>query len=347
MRILIIGGTGFIGSHVVKHLDHAGHDVVLFRRGQTEDNSPPKVKNILGERLFLAEFSGEFRRLAPNVVIDMIPATEQDAKVVISTFKGIAQRVVAISSMDVYRAYGRIHHTEPGSPDPIPLSEDAPLREKLYPYRGKYKDADDYEKIVVERVVMSDPALPGTVLRFPMVYGPRDNQHRFFDYLKRMDDKRPFILLDEGYAHWRGSRGYVENIASAIALATIDTRAAGHIYNAGEPTALSTVELIREIGQVAGWQGEIVTAPKDHLPHHLSKDADTSQHWVIDTTRIRNELGYKESVHQEEAIRLTIEWERANPPTEIDTKMFNYAAEDAIVTGEFKQRARANTAWSR
>jgi len=50
---------------------------------------------------------GEFKRLA-QVVLDMIPYTEQDALATMSTFKGIAQRVVAISSMDVYRAYGVI-----------------------------------------------------------------------------------------------------------------------------------------------------------------------------------------------------------------------------------------------
>jgi hypothetical protein len=41
----------------------------------------------------------------------------------------------------------------------------------------------------------------------------------YFTYIKRMDDGRPVILLDEAYARWRWARGYVENIAHAIALA--------------------------------------------------------------------------------------------------------------------------------
>jgi hypothetical protein len=41
----------------------------------------------------------------------------------------------------------------------------------------------------------------------------------YFTYIKRMDDGRPAILLDEAYARWRWARGYVENIAHAIALA--------------------------------------------------------------------------------------------------------------------------------
>src|SRR5207249_1224013 len=118
--------------------------------------------------------------------------------------------------------------------------------EKLYPYRKnpprKSDDADqwmdDYEKILAERTVKGNPLLPGTVLRLPMVYGPRDDQHRLFPYLKRMDDKRPAILLDEDVAQWRWTRGYVENVAAAIALAVVDERAIGRIYNVGEPRTL-------------------------------------------------------------------------------------------------------------
>jgi nucleoside-diphosphate-sugar epimerase len=47
---------------------------------------------------------------------------------------------------------------------------------------------------------MGTAGLPGTVLRLPTVYGPGDYQHRLFEYLKRMDDGRPAILLGEGVA---------------------------------------------------------------------------------------------------------------------------------------------------
>ncbi|HCJ33637.1 MAG TPA: NAD-dependent dehydratase, partial [Ktedonobacter sp.] len=53
---------------------------------------------------------------------------------------------------------------------------------------------------------MSDPMLPGTILRLPMMYGPRDKQHRLFEYLKRMDDQRLAIILGEAYARWRWPR---------------------------------------------------------------------------------------------------------------------------------------------
>ncbi len=66
---------------------------------------------------------------------------------------------------------------------------------------------------------MSDPDIEGTVLRLPFVYGPGDYQHRIFEYLKRMDDKRPAILLDQKRARWRWTWGYVKDVAAAIACA--------------------------------------------------------------------------------------------------------------------------------
>ena len=90
--------------------------------------------------------------------------------------------------------------------DPTPLAESSPLRERLYPYLGipipyQYGFAwDDYDKILVEQTLMQQHDVPATVLRLPMVYGPGARQiaqRRFFPYLKRMDDGREVILLDE------------------------------------------------------------------------------------------------------------------------------------------------------
>jgi hypothetical protein len=59
---------------------------------------------------------------------------------------------------------------------------------------------DDYAKILVERVALGDGDLSATILRLPMVYGPGAPEvikRRFFAYLKRIDDGRPAILLDD------------------------------------------------------------------------------------------------------------------------------------------------------
>ena len=242
MRVLVIGGTQFIGPYVVRRLSRDGHDVTVFHRGRTEADLPQDVRHIHGERERLPEFRPQFEDFAPDVVLDMRALTEQDIRQTIDSVQGVAKRLVAISSMDVYHAYGILTGFEVGAVEPTPLTEDSPVREKLYLYRGmknsRLPDVDNYDKILIERLVLGNPEMPGTILRLPMVYGPGDGQHRLWPYLKRMDDGRPAILLGEKAARRHFARSYVENVATAIALAVTDERAAGRVYNVAEPEPL-------------------------------------------------------------------------------------------------------------
>jgi nucleoside-diphosphate-sugar epimerase len=295
---------------------------------------PREALRITGDRRRLADYGGEFDRFGPQVVLDMIPYVEEDARALMATFRGKVERVLAVSSQDVYRAYGLFLRLEEGELEPTPYDEEAPLRTRLYPYRKTAQGREDlayhYDKIRVERVVMSDPQTLFTILRLPKVYGPGD-KHCLFDYLKRMDDGREAILLDERKSRWRWTRGYVENVAAAIAVAVTDARAANRIYNLGEGDALSESEWAHSIGQAADWSGEVIAVPENALPHSMLEPYRFEQQLVADTNRFLKELGYEEETPRQEALRRAIEWERANPPSEIDLKRFDYAAEDAAL----------------
>ena len=336
MRVLIIGGTGFIGVHVLHQLLEEGHDVALFQRGQTRTELSFPVHHIYGDRKELPTFASDFRGFAPDVVLDMIPFTEQDALSLMSTFRGTARRVVAISSMDVYRAYGLFRRSEVGKPEPMPFDEDAPLRSSLFPYRSLAQSAGDilynYEKILVERIVLNDDELSGTVLRLPCVYGAGDSYHRTFEYLKRMDDGRPAIILSEAKAQWRWTRGYMENVAAAITLAMTHEESADRIYNVGEAEALTEAEWVGEIGRAAGWNGDVITESADMLPKHLVEEYDYRHNLAANTGRIRRELGYSEPVSREAALKRTVAWERRAAPKEVSAERFDYAAEDEALT---------------
>lgn len=332
MRVLILGGTRFIGPPTARRLHEIGHEVSVFHRGDTEAELPATIAHLHGDRHRLSDFADQFRRFAPEVVLDLTAYTEQDAQTVVDTFRGVARRLVVVSSQDVYRAYGRFHGKEVGLLEPVPVTEDASLRQKLYPYRGAGLGLEDYEKILVERTAASAPDLPATILRLPAVYGEGDDQHRLFLELKRMDDSRPVILLEERLARWRWTRAYVENAAQAIVLAVPDERATGRVYNAGEQEALTYAEWVREIGRAAGWAGEVLTVTANRRKLQ-PPPGDYEQHLVADTTRIRQELGYREVVSREEGLRRAIEWERAHRPQGRD-RLFNYAAEDAVLREE-------------
>jgi nucleoside-diphosphate-sugar epimerase len=181
----------------------------------------------------------------------------------------------------------------------------------------------------VEQEVAGAADPDGIVLRLPMVYGPGDPLHRMHAQIKRMDDERPVIMLPDDLASWRAPRGYVENVAAALVLAATAERVPSKIYNVAELEAYSEVEWARKVAGVAQWQGEIVVLPRERTPKHLLGPGNFAQHWIMSSELIRRELGYKECIDSEEAIRRTMAWERAHPPAQFDRSLFDYAAEDA------------------
>lgn len=342
MQILVIGGTGFIGPSVIRRLAAAGHAVAVVHRGRHAATLPAGVQTIRGDRGNLRLMASEFAQFAPDVVIDMVCYNEAEATGLMQAFSGLARHVVVASSQDVYRAYGCFVGLEEGEPATAPLAEDAPLRESRYPYRqfvgelGRW--VREYDKILVEQVVMSDAQLPCTVLRLPFVYGPRDHRHRMFEYLKRIDDGRSRILIGERRAAWRWTRGYVENVADAIALAATDERAAGRVYNVGDADAMSEREWACGISEAAGWAGELVVVPDKELPAHLRAPYRFEHHLHSDTSRIRRELDYTDRVPRREALQQTVAWQRTTRPARVNAASFDYAAEDAVLGGLNQRR---------
>ena len=344
MRILLIGGNGFIGRFTVAALKRQGHALAVFHVGTTA--MPAGVDEIRGDRNQLNASAQELKRFAPDVVIDLVISSGLQAEELMNIFRGATRRVVMLSSIDVYRAVGISHGTEDGPLQEVPLTEESELRRRLHPYPAESMQlmrkifpwaTDDYDKIPAEHIVMNDRELPGTVLRLPMVYGPGDRLHRFYPVVRRIADGRDHIIFADALAAWRSPRGYVENVAAAIALAATDERAARRIYNVCEEPSFSELEWARKIASEMRWKGEFIVLPADRTPRHLLKPGNAAQHWVASSVRIRHELGYEEPVTIEEAMRRTIRWERENPPADALLAQFDYAAEDAAVAGHHPQ----------
>lgn len=336
MRVMIIGGTKFMGPHVIRRLRGMGHDVTTFHRGQSELEPSLGAEELFGDRNNFNALKQAIETCAPDAILDMVLFTVGQAQALQVVAQGIAKRVVAVSGIDVYQAYGRLHRAGTAPIEGSPISEESPLLSvdmplvtagpRMHPWPGAQRDM-----LEAEDAIMGMDDLPGTLLRLPLIYGQGDFLHRLHGDLKRMDDGRQAIIVQEDMAAWRWSRGYVENMAEAIALSVDNDAAAGRVYNVADGDALSTAEWIKAIGVAAGWQGKVVNVPVNDLPEGMQSHADAEQHLVVDTSRIRSELGYKDVASIDEALARSVAWERANPPDEAGAPKFDYTAEDRLL----------------
>jgi len=288
MEIAVIGGTGLMGPYLVSELKEAGHEVTcLNRRGVSALSSAMSCDRCDEEAL-----RNVILHLDPDIVIDMIPYTRRDAELLKSILKAHPKvQLIAVSSIDVYLAYGRIHGTECGPYQPCPLREDAALRTKIS-FQGEH-----YDKLGVEEAYLQG-IQNVSILRMPAIYGWPDRV-RIEEYVKAAESGG--LRLNSRFARWGYSRASAQDCAHAIFL-TIGLKGK-HLFNVGEEDLLTEENWCKEVWRAMGVFSEIIYDDDHPIPFN----ADIKQKWHVDTTKIRLELGYKEKRERIEVLRHAIE----------------------------------------
>jgi nucleoside-diphosphate-sugar epimerase len=257
VRVVVLGGTRFIGRATVEELAAAGDELLLVHRGELEPDDLPQVDHLHCDRAGLARHRSELTSFRPDAVVDFRALSRADAEVALQALPDVKRRVV-ISSIDVYRAFGALNDSR--ETDPVPLDEESPVRAERYLYRGKVPDRDDYDKLDVEDVYLPSGA---TVLRLPMVYGEHDYQLREEFILRRVRAGRPRIPFGSG--SWLACRVYVRDVARAIRLA-LETPTASGVMNVCEERTYSMRMWAQLILDAAESEAQLVRVPDDALP---------------------------------------------------------------------------------
>jgi len=305
MRVMVLGGTRFIGAAIVEELDAHGHELLIVHRGEHEPDDLPAADHLHADRRDLPHLRGAIQEFGPEGLIDTCALTAADAETALAALGGDV-RLLVLSSMDVYRAFGSV--LTGAETDPLPLDETSPVRTERYPYRGRMERGDDYEKLDVEAPYLARAA---TVCRLPMVYGERDHQRREEPILGRLRAGRTRIPIGTG--SWLWTRGYVRDVATGVRLALESEAAVAEVLNLGESRSWSMGLWARHVLAAAGAQAELVRVPDVLLPDDLEEFGTVAQHLLVDSSKARDLLGWQETdPHQ--ALHRSVAWHLAHPP---------------------------------
>jgi nucleoside-diphosphate-sugar epimerase len=327
MRVMVLGGTRFIGAAIVEELAAHGHELLIVHRGEHEPaDLPPEgsgeprggapvgrqADHLHAERQDLPHLRGPVDEFDPEAVVDNCAYSAADAETALAAI-GDDVRLLVVSSMDVYRAYGAVlAGTET---DPVPVDETSPVRPERFPYRGRphpSPDADTYEKLDVEAAYLAREA---TVCRLPMVYGERDHQRREEPILRH---------VPAGSGTWLWTRGYVRDVAAGIRLALESEACVAEVLNLGESRTWSMGLWARHVLEAAGSEAELTRVPDVLLPDDLKVLGTISQHLLVDSSKARDLLGWTET-DPHEAVARSVAWHLANPPQDADA---DFGADD-------------------
>lgn len=314
MRVVVLGGTRFIGRRIVSDLVARGDEVLVVHRGETEPSDLTRCRHLHAARSEFASVADEVRGFAPDAVVDCLAMTRADVESVLPLLP--ETQIVLLSSMDVYEAFWLVLNDQEG--EPVPLTELARLRQRRYPYRDRGGRPDDYDKLDVEPAYLERGA---AVLRLAMIYGEHDDQRREEFILRRVRAGRTRIPVGAGT--WLWTRAYVGDVSAAVLATLGNERTAGEVLNIGEPAVRSMRGWAEEILGAAGHKADLVSVADSALPDDMWMTTAQAQHILVTADKAMRLLDWRPDPAA--GLARSVAWHLANPPADAST---DFTADD-------------------
>ncbi len=258
MRILVFGGTRFVGRAIVHRLLQEGHAITLLNRGTRADPFSTRVRRVLGDRrdpdiLGKALAKGEY-----DAVVDVTAYQEKDTRTAVEALQGAIEHFIHISTAAVYLIRDALY---------------PPFREEQFegrliprPAKGGSSWLFAYHKRRCEDALHRawvEHRFPFTSLRLPMVLGPADETRRADAYLERLASGGPLLLPDGGLNSW----GFLwaEDVAEAVAANLANTTAYGRSYNLAQRETVTLRQFIELAARLLGVEPNLISIPNQWL----------------------------------------------------------------------------------
>ena len=272
MRILIMGGTRFIGVYLTKALVEQGHEVVLFNRGKK--NAPIEgIQQIHGDRQHIEQLKEKLGQEQFDVIYDNNGRELSDTKPLVELFRDRVKQFVYVSSAGVYLKSDQMPHVEGDAVDPNSR------------HKGKF-ETESY---------LAESGIAWTAIRPVYIYGPQNYnplEAWFFDRIVR--DR--VIPIPGNGLHFT-QFGHVQDLASAMVAVLDNPQAIGQIYNISGDRYVTFDGLAKAAAIAAGKSAEDLK-----IVHYNPKDFDFGkkkafplrpQHFFADIHKAKIELNWQ------------------------------------------------------
>lgn len=295
MRTLVLGGSVFVGRHLVQELLRQGHEVAVLNRGQTPTEHSPEVERILCDR---RDHDAVRRTLADakfDAVFDVSAYVPDDVAAMIEAFRDRVAHYVFTSTIAVFRRS-----------DYLPLDEESELdrRPQANPYTAGKVGCED-RLMAAHR----DFGFPVTIIRPNFVYGPHnsllDREAAFFVRLLR--DRKVLVPGNGSTLH---QCGHVDDLAAAFASVLAKKDVAGQSYNVTSEKSITYSGYVNILARIVGVEAEIVYVPLGRM-RSLSRPIWPyvwQRNLITSVEKAKRDLGWSQQYDFEAGHRHTYEW---------------------------------------
>ena len=226
MRILVMGGTRFIGVYLTQQLVREGHEVVLFNRGK-KPSPVLGLKVITGDRTVAADLN-QLADESFDAIFDNNGRELSDTQPLVELFNGKVQHFVYMSSAGVYLKSDQMPHTEGDAEDP----------------KSRHKGKNDTEAYLIQS------GIPFTSIRPTYIYGPQNYNDLDAWYFDRILQNRPVPIPSHG--QHLTQLGHCGDLADAMVKVLGNQTAIGEIYNISGDKAVTFDGLAKACAIAAG-----------------------------------------------------------------------------------------------
>lgn len=321
MKYLITGGSGFIGSHIVKKLLEEGNEVAVF-----DNLSSGKAKNLqeFENNSNYSFIKGDVTNkdslksaMVKNIdVVYHLSAIVGVNQYCMDPLKVVDVNIIGTRNMLELAVKNNIKVVFSSTSEIFGKNPNTPWPEDGDRVLGSTKiDRWSYSssKAMCEHMIFAmnkNLGLPAVIVRFFNVYGPKQPPYFVISQsiYKILRNEEP-ILYDSG----KQTRcfTFVEDIVTGTILAERSEKAEGHAFNIGSNKETSVRDAVEKIIDLAGKKGKINWKPLDTSKHYGEKYEDIPRR-VPDVSKAKRVLGWQANTSLEEGLKKTLDWANLN-----------------------------------